>query len=368
MTPSRFVFTPATSPREWRLATFLEREDPLGDAVIEALLPYARAEQEALIDAMLAPRPGSMPRALHELRASLLELPWWFDVPRANLGGEVLLRNGLLAGFVLGFKSLVLGYCSPGGNKPLVFSGRLTGDVNRRLSETARFVEAVSYPDGVRFGAPGFVAAVRVRLIHARVRHWLRTSSQWRAADWGAPINQYDLAGTVLLFSLSLIEGLRQLGAHVTEEEEDSNLHLWRYVGKLMGVDDELACTTTREARALAAMIEATQALPDADSRRLTHALIHVGPERGAPEASIDFGYAMTRHLIGAKYADALELPRSTWELAPSLMKHVGGRIARLAGRMPGARAGALKLGSLYWRQTVELALGKTEVAFALPL
>lgn len=368
MAPSRFVSTAATSAREWRLARFLEREDPLADAVIEALLPFSQAEQEQLIDSMLGPQPVSMPRALHQLRDSLLEVPWWFDAARANVGGEVLLRNGLLAGLVLGFKSLVLGYCSPGGNKPLTFSGRLTGDVNRRLSETARFVEAVSHPEGVRFGAPGFVATVRVRLIHARVRHWLKTSPRWRAADWGAPINQYDLAGTVLLFSTSLIEGLRQLGARVTDEEEEANLHLWRYVGQVMGVDDELACTSPREARALAAMIEATQALPDADSRRLTNALIHVGPERGAPESSIDFGYAMTRHLIGAKYADALELPRGPWELAPSLMKHVGGRLARVAGKMPGARAGALKLGTLSWRQTVELALGKGEVAFALPL
>src|SRR5437762_1944009 len=122
MAPTRFIFTAATSPREWRLASFLEREDPLGDAVIEALLPYSRSEQEALIDAMLAPRTQPMPPALLEMRGWLHEVPWWFDEPRANAGGEVLLRNGLLAGLVLAFKSLVLGYCSPAGNKPLARS------------------------------------------------------------------------------------------------------------------------------------------------------------------------------------------------------------------------------------------------------
>ena len=207
MTPSRFISTPATSPREWRLATFLQREDPLADAVIEALLPFSRAEQEALIDSMLSPQPGSLPRALRELRDWSHAVPWWFDVPRANVGGEVLLRNGLLSGLVLAFKSLVLGYCSPAGNKPLALSARLTTDVNRRLSETARFVEAVSHPDGVRPGSPGFVATVRVRLIHARLRHRLRAWPGWRAAEWGAPINQYDLAGTVLLFSTSSSRG-----------------------------------------------------------------------------------------------------------------------------------------------------------------
>jgi hypothetical protein len=49
---------------------------------------------------------------------------------------------------------------------------------------------------------------VRVRLIHARVRHALSRSPAWRPDAWGAPINQYDMAGTVLLFSSKLFEGL----------------------------------------------------------------------------------------------------------------------------------------------------------------
>jgi hypothetical protein len=369
MVPSRFLVTPATGPREWRLAQFLEQEDPLADAVIEALLPFSREAQEQLIQAMLsAQAPTSLPPAMTRMREWLQIVPWWFDERRGNEGGEVLLRNGLLAGLVLGFKSLVLGYCSPAGNKPLAFSGRLTTDVNKRLSETARFVEAVSHANGLRFGAPGFIATVRVRLIHARVRHALRNAPSWRAAEWGAPINQYDMAGTVLLFSSVLIEGLRQLGARVTEAEEEANLHLWRHVGRLMGVDEELISTTPREARELWAMIESTQDLPDLDSRKLTHALIQAGPERGAPPSSIDFGHSLTRHLIGARYANALELPRSGWDVAPMVMKLVVGRVDRAARRVPGGRARALQLGSRYWRNAVELTFGKQEVSFELPV
>ena len=160
----------------------------------------------------------------------------------------MLLRHGLLSGLVLGFKSLVLGYCSPAGNKPLVFSGRLTADVNRRLAETARFVEAVSHPRGLRFGAPGFTTTVRVRLIHARIRHALRHAPSWKTAEWGTPINQYDMAGTVLLFSSVLLEGLRDLGASVSADEEDAVLHQWRAIGRLMGVEDELLASSGWEA------------------------------------------------------------------------------------------------------------------------
>lgn len=367
MSPTRFISSTPLHPREHRLAAFLERADPLADAAIEALVASPRPEQEALVTRLLSTSPGALPPALATLHAWLRETPVWFDDARAEAGGEVVLRAGLLSGLVLGFKSLVLGYCSPAGNKPLVFSGRLTGDVNTRLAETARFVEAVSAPGGLRFGAPGFIAAVRVRLIHARVRYALQRSPQWSARDWGAPINQYDMAGTVLLFSSILLDGLRQLGARVSDAEEDATLHQWRFVGRLMGVEDELLSTTAHEARSLWAMLERTQGLPDADSRRLTNAMINEGTDRGAPTAAIDFGAALCRYLIGPRYADALELPRSSWDLAPRLLSGVVRRMDDVVRYVPGAKLQALRLGEKYWRRSVSLTFGDAEVPFELP-
>ncbi|MGV3621509.1 MAG: oxygenase MpaB family protein [Archangium sp.] len=342
--------------------------DPLADAVMDELVARPRDEQESLIARMLSSTPGELPPALEAMHVWLRETPFWFDEARANAGGQVLLRNGLLAGFVLGFKSLVLGYCSPAGNKPLAFSGRLTTDVNQRLAETARFVEAVSHAGGIRFGAPGFVATVRVRLIHARVRHALRNSKVWHDEQWGTPINQYDMAATVLLFSSVLIEGLRDLGVPVSADEEAANLHLWRAVGRLMGVDEELLSTSAQEAAVLWQSINATDGEPDVDSRRLTHALILDGANRGeAPPAATDFAYAICRHLIGSKRAEQLGLPRSAWDIAPAIMKRLIGSVGSVARHVPGARDGALWLGANYWRKTVELTFGQREVPFELP-
>lgn len=368
MVPLRFQAPSVPSTQLSRLSHFLTREDPLADAVIDALVDLPREQQEALIVRMLSTAPGALPTALQAMHDWLRVVPFWFDESRANAGGQVLLRNGLLSGFVLGFKSLVLGYCSPAGNKPLALSGRLTGDVNKRVAETARFVEAVSHAGGSRFGSPGFIAAVRVRLIHARVRHALRHSNHWDANAWGAPINQYDMAGTVLLFSSMLIGGLRDLGVTASSDDEAANLHLWRGIGRLMGVDEELLATNPDEARALWQAIEATEGVPDQDSRRLTHALILNGADRGeAPPAAIDFGYAMCRHLIGERRAEQLELPRSSWDLAPALMKQVVRGVNSMARYVPGARDGALRIGAMYWRRTVELTFGQREVPFELP-
>ncbi len=364
--PTRFLQVDQ-GPRVMRLGHFLGKGDPLADDAVGALEGRARVEQEALIGQLLGEGLG-LPPALERLRASIREVPFWFEPERASLGGAVVLRGGLLSGFVLGFKSLVLGYCSPAGNKPLAMSGRLENDVQRRLAETARFVEAVSHRDGLAWGAAGLEAAVRVRLIHARVRRALDRSEAWQADAWGVPINQYDMAGTVLLFSSVLVEGLDALGFTTSPAERDAVVHLWRYAGRVMGVDEELICTTATECANLWSLLEQTQALPDADSKRLADALILDGTRRGvSPPAAVDLGYALSRYLIGKRYADALGYPRSVWSVAPPLLKRVVSRLDAVAKRLPGGREQALRTGMSYWRRVVELAFGERPVEFGLP-
>ncbi|MBV9945442.1 MAG: DUF2236 domain-containing protein, partial [Myxococcales bacterium] len=80
--------------------------------------------------------------------------------------GRVLLRAGPLGGLVLAFKSLVLAYASPAGNKPLAWSGRLTEDAPRRLRETARFVRETIQPGNLRPGTAGWRDTLKVRILH----------------------------------------------------------------------------------------------------------------------------------------------------------------------------------------------------------
>jgi len=100
-------------------------------------------------------------------------------------GGSLLLRSTAFGTITLGLKSLVLGYCSPGGNKPRAFSGRLRSQAARRLKETAKFIYEVSRSGGMRQGRPGYAISLRVRLIHARIRELILASGQWEADQWG---------------------------------------------------------------------------------------------------------------------------------------------------------------------------------------
>ena len=134
--PSRFVPTAALRQRHGdavdRIAPFLLRSDPLADAAI-AVIGEHGAEGKAWVDGLArAALPADAPEALKALRDQLEHVPLWLDWERAEAGARVLLASGLLTGLVLAAKSIVLGYASPGGNKPLVLSGALA--LTRRAS------------------------------------------------------------------------------------------------------------------------------------------------------------------------------------------------------------------------------------------
>src|SRR5262245_58628158 len=210
--PSRYVNLEAARQRFGdrvdRVGRHLYGVDALADAAVAALEALPKGEGWRLFEQGLAHGAAAIPDAPPALRALIADaeqVPAWVDWDVCDRGGAMLLRAGPLGGAVLGTRSLVLGYASPGGNKPLVFSGRLKEQAGRRLNETARFVQAVCRPGGMRPFGEGWQITLKVRLIHAQVRRMLLASSRWDHGAWGHPINQHDLAGTTLLFSAAMI-------------------------------------------------------------------------------------------------------------------------------------------------------------------
>ena len=337
MIPARVVDLPRArarfGERAARLASFLDRVDPLADAAVEVIESLPPGEGWRIVQQAAAHGIASAPHApaaLRALFAQIEETPVWADWKTIDRGGDLLLRAGPLGGFVLGAKSLVLGYASPGGNKPLVLTGRLEQQAARRLNETARFVQAVCRTRGMRPGGDGWQIAIRVRLIHAQVRRMILKSGRWQASHWGVPINQHDMGGTSLLFSLAIVVGLRSLGMQIDPEEAERYLQLWRFVGHVLGVEPEMNAASMYDATRLAEMIAALQGPPDDDSRALTRALLEMGrletktrTEEKNIERRIRFSEAMCRHLVGDDLADALAVPRSPWTLAVGVVQRL---------------------------------------------
>jgi hypothetical protein len=358
-----------------RLGDCLSIGDPLADAVVDALAQLSKDERARLIDTALdrgLEALNDAPPALAALFESLDRVPFWVDFERANRGGNAFLRSGWFGGVVLALESLILGYCSPAGNKPLAFSGRLRESAPRRLAETSRFVQAVSLPGGMRRFGDGFKITVKVRLMHAQLRRMLCGSPDWASSEWGVPINQADMAGTILLFSLLLADGLAKLGVGLDDAAAEDLMHLWRYVGYVIGVEHDLLCASLAEGRVLWDVLGATQDVPDHDARELAAAVIATSAAKATSkkehERILAFGYGVSRYLLGDSLADALGYPNNGWKIALPALRPVL-RVAHVAAQRTNlGRTFAAKVGVRHWSTVVDTGLAGTPATFALPV
>lgn len=379
--PSRYVNLASArlrfGDRVDRLGEFLTRVDEPADAVVEAIEAMPRGEGwrafEQGLQGGARAIPGA-PRAIKDLIDEAAHPPAWVDWDACDRGGALLMRAGILGGAVLGSRSLILGYASPAGNKPLVMSGRLKEQANRRLNETSRFVQAVCRPGGMRPFADGWQITLKVRLIHAQVRRMILKSGAWRADAWGTPVNQHDMAGTTLLFSVSILDGLRQLGMTVDADEADHYMHLWRWAGRVIGVHPDILPVSEQDGMRLADLIAATMEPPDQDSRDLTTALFEaaydgaVTPKQKRDAArKVMFGATVCRELIGDDMADKLGVARTRFRYAMPMLKRVVAGVERVTRSVPGARRSAVDAGMRYWDRVVEIGLQGATYEFGLP-
>lgn len=349
-----------------RLAPWFYVQDPLADAVVEDLA--ARPGGWEQVDRALRLGIDQVERASAPLRAWFAQIdrvPLWVDWDRIDRAGRLFFRAGVAGAIVLGARSLVAGYCSPAGNKPLVFTGALTGNqVERRLAETGRFVTATCEPGGLRRRGEGFRITARVRLMHARVRWLIHRSGRWRPEAWGMPINQHDMVATSLLFSVVFIDGLREFGFRISREEAEDYLHLWRYSSYLMGVDPELLPCHEPEATELALLIRLTQGEPDEDARKLTQALL-ASPniQQNPGGAALAEGYL--RALLGDPWADALGLSRTPLRHAVRLARFVVRPMEQARRQSRTLDELACRLGRKYWSEVLEQQGGAFTRAYA---
>lgn len=360
-----------------RYGDFLTHTDPPADAAIASLKEFSAGDASRWID--VGGRKGASaiadaPRALRDFFELNETIPVWVNERALDRGGEILFRTGPVGGLALGLKSLVTGYASPGGNKPLVFSGRLREQAPHRLNETSRFVHATSAPGGLTRFADGYRITLKVRLMHARVREMILKSGRWNAPAWGAPINQSDMAATALLFSIFLLDGVRQLGLKFRADEVDDFLHLWRYSAHLMGVTPELQVSNESDAHRLGEIVLATQGPPDQDSRDLFAALMNAGiaASRNPRELAMSkrrahFAHAICRELIGKKMADELGAEKNSWRLAMPAVKRIVKATERVRTSVPVVQSRAKSAGARYWKQVVMIGLEGATTEFVLP-
>lgn len=188
------------------------------------------------------------PEGLREFFAVVDAVPDWVDWTLIERGARAFRRLGPSRDDVLLQLSLIGGYRFAGPADLLVLTGGLTGSTaQRRLGETQQWVSALESPGGMRRRGEGFRLTVHVRAMHALINHQFETNGRWDVERYGLPVNQSDQAATLGLFNSTTLLGVRALGRIVTRDESLAIMHLWKYVGWLMGVDEDLLFDTERE-------------------------------------------------------------------------------------------------------------------------
>jgi len=264
--------------------------------------------------------------------ASAIDPPAWLDVARCERAGLTLRRFGILTVIVLRDFALPMSYQAPAGVEPLIRSGKLVEHAGPRLYRTAEYVIGAMQPGAMRPGAAHWKTAARIRGIHQRAREGMLAAG-WKVED-GSPLPQPDLAATALLFGPVTIEGLRRLGAPITEAEADDVAHFARVLAHGQGVLPELQADTHAEGLALFDALTALNGPTNDDGRTLMQALLDIPytlseswAERLVAPILRSLHSSVAAHLLGDRAHD-FGITAPTWAgaalrpLARSLISH----------------------------------------------
>ncbi len=330
----------ATAAQHASFRRFADLGDPLADNLVAMIqrLPTGegRAMFEAAIDGGLDAVADPPPELVAFMTAAEDE-PYWLDHDKLALAARVCMRTGLVGiGLALPGLALTGGYLASKADKPLVGTGDLRRMAPRRLNETAQWYIDVTSPGGLDRFARGFTGTLRVRLMHAMVRAAMARREDWDFDAWDTPVNQVQMAGTLMLFSLANLAGCQAMGLRFTDRERDAVFHFWRYVGLLMGVHPELVPTCEEDTWRLFWLEADTEFLPDDDSKRLADALHGSRDEPRVMAFARGYLSSYSRLVLGKSNADRLGLPDNKALQAVVLASAAANRVFEYRRVLPG--------------------------------
>ena len=231
------------TPEQWRrLGERLTVGDEPMDRLVEWMSAAGMEQMRPLFDRALTDGIANVPDAPDPLREFFIQIetmPDWVDPNKLRRGARALRRGGADGMYIARDVSLLGGYQFSGFNKTLVRTGALEKGSNKRFAETMQWAMDVISEGGLDPLGIGYRSTIRVRLIHAFVRRHVAAMPDWRGDEWGVPVNQTDMAATLVGALIAPSAGAIGMGFLHSPAELDGIAHLTRYVGWLIGVQDE---------------------------------------------------------------------------------------------------------------------------------
>lgn len=199
------------------------------------------------------------------------------------------------ATIILAVRSLLKQYAAYNATQVLGSTQMLKQYPHRRILATMDFVLDVMANNAFEPTGAGMRSIQKLRLVHAMIRHRIKTKSRqdenkndspikdnshavpqfhettpaanrydpqisttywngrntWNAQAWGEPINQQDMIFAVHTFSVEVLDGLIESGEKISEEDKQIYYMAWNIIGRLLGVNNEINPTDYYKGKAL---------------------------------------------------------------------------------------------------------------------
>jgi hypothetical protein len=251
-----------------------------------------------------------------------------FEAITLERGQHFFEKHGDLYTAMLGFYSLPYCYAFADGAEVLIRSKRIIDSIGERLGETGSFVMEIFKPGAFLTEKSAFLVCAKVRLIHAFSRYFIsHYAKDWNPA-FGKAVNQEDMLGTNIAFSQIVLRGLLKLGISVTEEEHQTVLAYWKWVGEMIGIDVSFWPETSKEAFELDKHIRKRHIRASEAGQKLTQALLNFYRKSIPDPILSDQVEGIVSFFLGKEASKALNLRPSK-----AIQGDLLGMVFKLSGR-----------------------------------
>jgi hypothetical protein len=274
---------------------------------------------------------------------------------RVVRGQRVFVDFGPEIALMLYYKSLPTTYLNWKLCETLAITGRLDDTRKwpeifaRRVGETTQFLLDVMAPGSLQPGGKGVMTTLKVRLVHASIRYFVGQGPQFKEAEWQKPINQEDLAYTLLTFGLTMVQGMQQMELKLPQERLDDFYYAWQLIGHYLGISPMMIPADLTEAAAQQKLMFARLVGPSEAAQSITKALLDFSREVMLPTDLFDNSPEfLLRYFMGDAHAQVLGVHPKTGCLTailPTAMARYFGAVEQLEDRGLGLERLSNKLG-----------------------
>lgn len=233
------------------------------------------------------------------------QLPNWADEQKILKGQQFFQRYAFPIISLLHIVSLPMCYSCGDGVKALAITKRLQDKVKQRLANTGNFIMDVLNPGSIINGE-GVQSLIKVRLFHSLSRYQVQHDYDWGSDE--IPANQLDQAGTLLSFSVLILESMEKLGLKIKAEDKEAFHHIWNVIGYYIGIEEDLLIHDFEEASKFGNWMKSNLVKQSPEGEILMKNLLDAYMDKPIAKHGRSFFETLIAYTIGHRAANALNL------------------------------------------------------------